>query len=1289
MEMPSIEVRFENLNVEAYAYVGSRALPSILNSLVNMVEGVLDCLHILPSHKRKLEILQDFNGIIKPGRMTLLIGPPSSGKTTLLLALSGLLDSKLKVSGKVTYNGHELHEFVPQRCSAYVSQNDVHITELTVRETLGFSATCQGVGHAYELLLDLLRKEKEIKTKPDPLLDALLKASAMDKHRKALFTEYILKVLGLEQCADTLIGDQMKRGISGGEMMVGPANVYFMDSISVGLDSSTTYQIINTIRQSVHIMNKTALISLLQPPPETFELFDDIIFISKGQLVYQGPRVYVLEFFESMGFRCPERKAVADYLQEVVSKKDQAQYWARQDEEYAYVSTNQFVDKFKEFHVGRTIQNELAVPYDKSKSYPFALTKSKFGVGKVVLLKACLSRELILMKRNMLIFVFKAVQLTVLGFVVASAFAEDKKHHSTIEDGVVHMGALFIGLVTIIISGFAVLPMTISKLPVYYKQRNYRFFPSWAYSFPTLIPGMIFSSFEVIIWTITTYFIIGFDLNFFRQVPNDMSYNLFRCIGAVTRDFSIAIVVANLAVMWLMIFSGFVLAREAMKKWLLWGYWTSPLLYVYNAMVTNEFLGHSWEKHHLPGSNIGLGVSVLQFRGAETDPQWYWIGVSALIGFIILFALLANLALAYLKPYGQSSGFISEEAETSTEAESINQSRTPDSGKTTSLLFTPLCMTFENIVYSVDMPKERKQRGDPHDRLVLLDGVSGSFRPGVLTALMGVTGAGKTTLLDVLAGRKNTGHIDGSIKISGYPKKQETFARVSGYCEQNDIHVDLMTVYESIIFSASLRLSKDISFEAKQNFVDEIIELIELTAIKDALVGTPNVNGLSVEQRKRLTIAVELVANPSIMFMDEPTSGLDARAAAIIMRVVRNTVNTGRTVICTIHQPSIDIFESFDELFLLKQGGQVLYAGPIGYRCHQLIRYFEEINGVPKIREGYNPAIWVLEVTSRTQEEQLRLDFAAIYMNSELYRTNKALISELSIPPPNSEDLHFPTSYPQTYLTQWKMCLWRQYKSCWRNIAHNGVRFLITLAAAFMFGVVFWKIGSKRDTQIDVVGGIGAIYISTMFIGAQTSGGVIPVMNSNKPAFYREKSSGLYAAIPYALAQVVIEIPYVIAQVTIYEVIAYGMIGFEWTTLKFFREYLFMLLSLLCFTYFGMMISSVTPNQETCNILTSLVNSMWNLFAGFAIPRNRVPPWWRWFTFVCPVSWSMYGMVASQYGDIESEISTGETVTQFIRDFYGYKYDFLGSVVVIMVGFNLLFIFLHCFATKMFNFQKR
>jgi ABC-type multidrug transport system ATPase subunit len=209
------------------------------------------------------------------------------------------------------------------------------------------------------------------------------------------------------------------------------------------------------------------------------------------------------------------------------------------------------------------------------------------------------------------------------------------------------------------------------------------------------------------------------------------------------------------------------------------------------------------------------------------------------------------------------------------------------------------------------------EQGTQEDRLVLLKGVNGAFRPGVLTALMGVSGAGKTTLMDVLAGRKTGGYIDGNITISGYPKNQQTFARISGYCEQTDIHSPHVTVYESLVYSAWLRLPKEVDKNKRKIFIEEVMELVELTPLRQALVGLPGESGLSTEQRKRLTIAVELVANPSIIFMDEPTSGLDARAAAIVMRTVRNTVDTGRTVVCTIHQPSIDIFEAFDEVFKL------------------------------------------------------------------------------------------------------------------------------------------------------------------------------------------------------------------------------------------------------------------------------------------------------------------------------------------------------------------------------------
>ncbi|KAH7652108.1 Molybdate-transporting ATPase protein [Dioscorea alata] len=234
------------------------------------------------------------------------------------------------------------------------------------------------------------------------------------------------------------------------------------------------------------------------------------------------------------------------------------------------------------------------------------------------------------------------------------------------------------------------------------------------------------------------------------------------------------------------------------------------------------------------------------------------------------------------------------------------------------------------------------------------------------------------------------------------------------------------------------------------------------------MVGLPGVNGLSTEQRKRLTIAVELVANPSIVFMDEPTSGLDARAAAIVMRTVRNTVDTGRAVVCTIHQPSIDIFEAFDELFLLKRGGEEIYVGPLGRNSCHLIKYFEGINGVAKIKDGYNPATWMLEATSIGQEEKLGINFTDIYKKSELYRRNKALVNELSKPTPDSKDLYFPSQYAQSFLMQCVICLWKQHMSYWRNPKYTAMRMFFTTITALLYGSMFWRVGSKMYLTLNI-----------------------------------------------------------------------------------------------------------------------------------------------------------------------------------------------------------------------------
>ncbi|KAF9690091.1 hypothetical protein SADUNF_Sadunf01G0159800 [Salix dunnii] len=1328
IRLPTIEVRFDHLTIEADCHIGSRALPTLPNAARNMIESALSVIGINLAARTKLTILKDASGIIKPSRMALLLGPPSSGKTTLLLALAGKLDPSLKVTGDLTYNGYELKEFMPRKSSAYISQNDVHIGEMTVKETLDFSARCQGVGTRYDLLSELARREKDAGIFPEAEVDLFMKATAMEGVESSLITDYTLK--------DGFLMIYLISIINSGEMIVGPTKTLFMDEISTGLDSSTTYQIVKCLQHIVHYTEATILVSLLQPAPETFDLFDDIILLSEGQIVYQGPREHILAFFESCGFRCPERKGTADFLQEVTSKKDQEQYWDDRNRPYRYVAVPEFVERFKRFHVGMRLENELSVPFDKTQGHKAALSFSKYSVPKMELLKACWDREWILVQRNSYVYVAKTVQLIIMAIIMSTVFIKSKMHTRNEEDGAVYVGALLFTMIINMFNGFAELSLIIKRLPVFYKQRDLQFHPAWTFTLPTFLLQLPMSIIESVVWVSITYYSVGFApeaSRFFKQLLlvffiQQMASGLFRLIAGVCRTMIIANTGGALTLLLVFLLGGFILPQGAIPDWWGWGYWVSPLSYVFNAIAGNEMSAPRWMNQ--PGTNTTtrLGTVVLQNFDVYTDKNWYWIGTAATLGFAVLFNILFTFALAYLSPAGKSQAIITEE--TTKEGTRSTESLSHSDGNNTSemaifgmnrrsnpdglggnadsleaangvahkrgmvLPFTPLAMSFDSVNYFVDMPAEMKEQGVPEDRLQLLREVTGAFRPGVLTALMGVSGAGKTTLMDVLAGRKTGGYVEGEIKISGFSKKQETFARVSGYCEQNDIHSPQVTVKESLIYSAFLRLPKEVSKQEKMIFVDEVMELVELNNLKDAVVGLPGITGLSTEQRKRLTIAVELVANPSIIFMDEPTSGLDARAAAIVMRTVRNTVDTGRTVVCTIHQPSIDIFEAFDELLLMKRGGQVIYSGPLGRNSHKIIEYFEAIPGVPKIKEKYNPATWMLEVSSVAAEVRLGMDFAEHYKSSSLHQRNKALVKELSTPPPGAKDLYFATQYSESVWGQFKSCLWKQWWTYWRSPDYNLVRYFFTLVCALMVGSIFWKVGAKRDSSSDLLMIIGAMYASVLFVGINNCSTVQPVVAVERTVFYREKAAGMYSALPYAIAQVVCEIPYVFVQTTYYTLIVYAMLAFEWTATKFLWFFFVNFFSFLYFTYYGMMTVSVTPNHQVAAIFAATFYSLFNLFSGFFIPRPKIPKWWVWYYWICPVAWTVYGLIVSQYGDVMDTIKVpgrdvDPQIKVYIQEYFGYDPDFMGQVAAVLISFTVFFAVLFAFCIRTMNFQTR
>ncbi|GAV30707.1 hypothetical protein PMKS-004226 [Pichia membranifaciens] len=204
------------------------------------------------------------------------------------------------------------------------------------------------------------------------------------------------------------------------------------------------------------------------------------------------------------------------------------------------------------------------------------------------------------------------------------------------------------------------------------------------------------------------------------------------------------------------------------------------------------------------------------------------------------------------------------------------------------------------------------------------------------------------------------GVVSGSMFVNGRLRDQ-SFQRSTGYVQQQDLHLETSTVREALRFSAYLRQSREISVEEKNQYVESIIDILEMRPYSDAIVGVTG-EGLNVEQRKRLTIGVELAAKPKLLlFLDEPTSGLDSQTAWSICQLMRKLANHGQAILCTIHQPSAILLKEFDRLLFLAKGGRTVYFGDLGDNCQTLIHYFES-HGSHKCPPAANPAEWMLEV---------------------------------------------------------------------------------------------------------------------------------------------------------------------------------------------------------------------------------------------------------------------------------------------------------------------------------------
>jgi ABC-type multidrug transport system ATPase subunit len=436
--------------------------------------------------------------------------------------------------------------------------------------------------------------------------------------------------------------------------------------------------------------------------------------------------------------------------------------------------------------------------------------------------------------------------------------------------------------------------------------------------------------------------------------------------------------------------------------------------------------------------------------------------------------------------------------------------------------------TWENIEYTVPyMGGERK----------LLNKVDGYAKPGVMVALMGASGAGKTTLLNTLSKRQKMGVVAGDMLVDGRPLGTE-FQRGTGFCEQMDLHDGTATIREALEFSAILRQDRHIPRAEKIAYVDQIIDLLELRDMQDALVRS-----LGVEQRKRVTIGVELAAKPSLLlFLDEPTSGLDSQSAYSIVRFLKKLAQAGQAIVCTIHQPSSVLIQQFDMILALNPGGNTFYFGPVGDNGSAVIKYFAD-RGVHCPPEK-NVAEFILETAAKggKREDGKKLNWNDEWRKSEEAKQVKQEIQKIKserskVPAPESNTQHefaSPVWLQTTELTK------RVFAQHWRDPPYLYGKLFTSVIIGIFNGFTFWKLGyTITDMQDRMFTSFLILLIPPTIVNA-----VVPKFYQNRALWEaRELPSRIYGWVAFCTAQVVTEIPIAIIGGTIYWALWYWPTG--------------------------------------------------------------------------------------------------------------------------------------------------
>ncbi|KAG8836185.1 hypothetical protein FRC17_009528 [Serendipita sp. 399] len=1165
-------------------------------------------------------IIRNVDAKCGSGEILAIIGGSGSGKSTLLSAIVGRLSNLPMRGGELSFaptslstdNFKSLNARQMKDKIGFVPQNDYLLPNLTVRETLGYAAS-------------------------------LRLPASIDRSTRLRIVDQVLNELSLIDAADTVVGGfgGLRKGISGGErrrlsiacVLVSLPSVIVLDEPTSGLDAYTAYQLLLTLSELAK-RNRTIILSLHQPRSDAFGLFTRLLVLSKGSVVYSGLTDKCLPWFSALGLE-PERGVnPLDFLIDISSVEvgDESKIDASKARVERLINTwREDGDAYsmeKGIRWSRRISKEIGKAVDVQTSTNSTLKaffmaregdSSLRRPGVFVQTLTLTSRANKNTLRNHGQTLGYSFQAAIIGVMLGVSYFQLEELPTDIQSLKTlcfqYMAAYF--YLTIVYSIYRYC----NELVVFDRERQDHLYKVIPWLISEIISNLPINIFFPSLFAVIIYFMIGLRTS---PLAKSLFILIAECIlvqlgsiafslvsAGMVREFASASLMANGISIFFFLSAGYSILKP--PPYVDWIKYISVYWYGFRITAISQFRGRTFACENVPRDSvvanqcIGDQVLVgLRIKPSETLWGYFVPCFCLVIGLYTVGALL----LAFWKPGGVKHA---AKIGSHNEKEALPESDMDIIRQRVDVQVKGLGLSWMRPGFLFLKRRERR----------ILDNITFSCPAGKITAIIGPSGAGKSSILQMLAAREmNAGPLsrfqkDGTILINGKPLSAANRDTISFVEQEDDYHLPALTVRETLRYAAILRLPQSMSKRSKLARAEEVLKMLGLEDCADTLVGGPLLKGISGGEKRRLSLAVEMLNDPAVLIVDEVTSGLDAATANNVMRGLKSIAESGRTVIrelgLTLHQPRSDIYTLIDNLVVLAKGGHMVYAGP-----RKQVESTFQVQGF-SIPEHFNPADFLLDIISIDHrpeyetESRARVDRIVQYW-SDVPKASKKGNEDQE---PNVE-ANVPHVQQESRLTpMWiaaPTLLERTLRNMWRQQPVFWVRVQQTPLMGALYLLYYQRLSRGPTGGQDRIGYIQQLLGALPYIGLLNSVAIFPV---ERDLFFHEyRSSAAYSTATFTLVTTLVEAPFTFVANLLLGLLMNLLAGMVTSPQIYFQfvASTFAVQSLGEST--GIIFAAFTPSMGLSVSLVSTALSIMMQFAGYT--SLSVPKWLQAIAWATP-----------------------------------------------------------------------